>query len=377
MRRSCSTSRRHPTTCARSAPADGPSTARLVNGHIVVPASVLARGANQLTIEFTAGDAPLNRADDFLYSVFVPARAHEALPCFDQPDLKGRWTVTLDVPAGWEALANGAERAREAVGDRVRVAFAETKPISTYLVAVAAGRMQVETAERDGRTLRMFHRETDAARLARNRDAIFDLHAHALAWMERYTGIPYPWGSFAFFLAPAFQFGGMEHPGAITYNAPVLLLEPSATKNQLLGRASLIAHETAHMWFGDLVTMRWFDDVWMKEVFANFMAAKIVNPSFPGDRSRPAVPVRALPGRVRRRPHGRHAPDPPAAREPARRRHALRPDHLPEGAHRDAAARAPARRDGLRDGLREYLQRFAYGNASWSDLIRPARQAHR
>ena len=80
---------------------------------------------------------------------------------------------------------------------------------------------------------------------------------------------------------PSFQFGGMEHAGAIFYNAAGLLLDPSATQNQKLGRASLIAHETAHMWFGDLVTMRWFNDVWMKEVFANFMAAKIVNPSFP------------------------------------------------------------------------------------------------
>ena len=82
-------------------------------------------------------------------------------------------------------------------------------------------------------------------------------------------------------LVPSFQFGGMEHPGSIFYNAASILLDESATENQMLGRASLIAHETAHMWFGDLVTMRWFNDVWMKEVFANFMAAKIVNPSFP------------------------------------------------------------------------------------------------
>ena len=128
----------------------------------------------------------------------------------------------------------------------------------------------------------MFHRETDAAKLARNREVIFDLHAQALAWLERYTGVPYPWGKFDVFLVPAFQFGGMEHAGAIFYNAPVLLLDESATQAQLLSRASLIAHETAHMWFGDLVTMRWFDDVWMKEVFANFFAAKIVNPAFPG-----------------------------------------------------------------------------------------------
>src|SRR6202034_4679136 len=80
---------------------------------------------------------------------------------------------------------------------------------------------------------------------------------------------------------PSFQFGGMEHPGAIFYNSSTLLLDQSATENQLLGRANTISHETSHMWFGDLVTMRWFNDVWMKEVMANFLAAKIVNPSFP------------------------------------------------------------------------------------------------
>ena len=94
-------------------------------------------------------------------------------------------------------------------------------------------------------------------------------------------GIPYPFGKFDFVLIPSFQFGGMEHAGAIYYNASGLLLDESATQNQLLGRANMISHETSHMWFGDLVTMRWFNDVWMKEVFANFMAAKIVNPSFP------------------------------------------------------------------------------------------------
>ena len=104
----------------------------------------------------------------------------------------------------------------------------------------------------------------------------------------------------------------MEHAGAIFYNASGLLLDEIATQNQMLGRASVIAHETAHMWFGDLVTMRWFNDVWMKEVFANFMAAKIVNPSFPGDQSRAPVPARLLPGGLRRRPHRRHERDPPA-----------------------------------------------------------------
>ena len=86
--------------------------ARLQSGHIVLPASALRTGSNRVTIEFDAGDASLNRNDDFLYTIFVPARAHEAFPCFDQPDLKARWTLALDVPEGWETLANGAETTR-------------------------------------------------------------------------------------------------------------------------------------------------------------------------------------------------------------------------------------------------------------------------
>src|ERR1700722_12150146 len=101
-----------------------------INEHIVVPAGALHDGHNAPTFDFDAGDAPLNRNDDFLYTIFVPARAHEAFPCFDQPDLKARWTLSLDVPAGWETIANGAETARTSGGGRTRLAFAETAPLS-------------------------------------------------------------------------------------------------------------------------------------------------------------------------------------------------------------------------------------------------------
>ena len=84
-------------------------------------------------------------------------------PCFDQPDLKARWSLALDVPAGWDTLANGAEATRASIGDRTRLTFAETAPLSTYLFAFATGRFLVEQAERNGRAFRMLHRETDAA----------------------------------------------------------------------------------------------------------------------------------------------------------------------------------------------------------------------
>src|SRR5438270_4432247 len=107
--------------------------ARGPDGHLLYPAATLHTGENR------TGDAPLNRNDEFLYTIFVPARAHEAFPCFDQPDLKARWTLALDVPAQWETLANGAEAERTTATGRTHVSFSETAPISTYLFAFAAG----------------------------------------------------------------------------------------------------------------------------------------------------------------------------------------------------------------------------------------------
>ena len=341
--------------------------------HVVVPAAALsADERNVVELEFEAGDEALNRNDDFLYTLFVPDRAHFSLPLFDQPNLKARFELTLEAPAGWVAVANGETvPGPDGAGEDGPVSwrFAETEPIPTYLFAFAAGRFQVETAERAGRRLRMFHRETDAEKVARNRGAIFDLHAAALDWLEDYTEIPYPFGKFDFVLVPPFQYGGMEHPGSIFYRASSLMLDESATQAAYLGRASLIAHETAHMWFGDLVTMNWFDDVWTKEVFANFLAAKIVHPSFPEvDHD-----LRFFLAHH----HAAYGIDRTAGANPIRQ---------PLDNLREAGAlygpiiyqKAPivmrhlerlVGEERFRDGLREYLRRFAYGNATWPDLI--------
>ncbi len=341
----------------------------IVNGHVVVPSRALRTGDNVIDMRFVAGDEALNRNDEFLYTLFVPARASLALPVFDQPDLKGRWRLTLNLPPDWSAIANGRETGRASAEGRVSVIFEETEPIPTYLVAFAAGRFSIESEERNGRVFRMFHRETDADKLAKNRDAIFDLHAAALGWLEEYTGIPYPFGKFDFVLIPAFQFGGMEHPGAVYYGANRLLLDDSATRGQLLARASLIAHETAHMWFGDLVTMRWFNDVWMKEVFANFMAAKIVNPSFPDvnhdlrfvfshypaayevDRTDGSNPIRQDLGNLN------EAGSLYGAIIYQKAPIVMRQLELLVG------------ETAFREGLREYLDAHRFGNAAWPDLI--------
>ena len=342
------------------------------NGHLVVGGDATKAGENAIAVDFVAGDESLNRGEDFLYTLFVPSRAQLAFPCFDQPDLKARYTLTLTLPASWQVAANAAESAAPVAEEAGTVTrrFAETKPLPTYLFAFAAGRFSVETATRNGRELRMLHRETDAAKVTRNKEQIFDLHATALAWLEDYTGIPYPFGKFDFVLIPSFQFGGMEHAGAILYNAAGLMLDASATQNQLLGRASVIAHETAHMWFGDLVTMRWFNDVWTKEVFANFMAAKIVNPSFPQvnhelrflldhypaayqvDRTAGTNAVRQTLGNLNDagQMYGPIIYD----KAPV----VMRQLELMVG------------ESAFREGMREYLRRFAYGNATWPELVR-------
>ena len=337
--------------------------------HIIVPATAMAPGHNVVDIEFTAGDGSLNRQDDFLYTLFVPDRARVALPLFDQPDVKARFRLQLDVPAAWRAVSNGSAASREVRGDRAVLTFTETHAISSYLFAFAAGDFQVEEAERGGRRMAMYHRETDRERIERNADAIFDLHASALAWLEEYTGILFPFEKFDFVLVPAFQYGGMEHPGAIFYRADSLLLDESATQNAQLGRASLIAHETAHQWFGDLVTMPWFDDVWMKETFANFLAAKIVNPAFPEVDHDLRFLLAHYPAA--------YGVDRTAGANPIRQPL----DNLNEAGTLYGAIiyqKAPIvfahlerliGEDALRDGLREYLAAHAYANASWTDLI--------
>src|SRR5438094_2915071 len=305
-----------------------------------------------------------------MYTLFVPARAHLAFPCFDQPDLKARYTLELTIPADWQSVANGTETSREASGNRVRIQYAETQPIPAYLFAFAAGKFQLETAERNGRIYRMFHRETDAKKVARNRDVVFDLHASSLEWLEKYTAIPYPFGKFDFVAIPSFQFGGMEHPGAIFYNASSILLDESATENQMLNRGSTIVHETSHMWFGDLVTMQWFNDVWMKEVFANFMAEKIVDPAFPKVNHGLRFLVANYPAA--------YAVDRTAGTHPIRQELA----NLDEAGSLYGAIiyqKAPIVMrqlerligpDRLQTGFRSYLKPFQFGNATWLDLVR-------
>lgn len=339
------------------------------NEHIVIPAADLELGSNVLEIVFTAPQDAVNRNPEYLFTLFVPDRARSAFPLFDQPDLKARYSLTLETPADWEAMGNALLLNEELTAGKRVFHFAETEPLPSYLFAFVAGKFDAVTRESRGRNMTFLHRETDAEKLARNVDDIFEIHADAIDWMESYTGIDYPFGKFDFVLIPDFPYGGMEHAGAIQYRASSLLLDQSPSESQLLKRAQLIAHETAHMWFGDLVTMRWFDDVWTKEVFANFMAGKIVNPQFPDTDHALNFLISHYPGA--------YAVDRSEGANPVRQRL----DNLNLAGQLYGPIiynKAPIMMRQLelllgdapfREGLQEYLRAFSYGNATWPALI--------
>ncbi|HUV35394.1 MAG TPA: M1 family aminopeptidase, partial [Patescibacteria group bacterium] len=198
--------------------------------HITIPAHHLRAGENHFEIICRPSEAPLHREEDHLYSLFVPARAREVFPCFDQPDMKARFTLVLTIPEEFAAVSNAAVEREFVDSAHKQIHFEETAPLSTYHFAFAAGAFHVETAERGGRTMHLYHMEPDSAKVARNLDVIFDLHAGALRWMEEYTGIGYPFGKFDFVALPSFPYSGMEHPGSIFYRAERLFLEESATE---------------------------------------------------------------------------------------------------------------------------------------------------
>lgn len=254
------------------------------NGHHVrIPASAVGMGSNRLEFEFDARIAPAGasiiRVKDptdsatYLYTLLVPSDAQQLFPAFDQPDLKARVSLSLTTPRGWAALANGALVRADSTARATTHVFAETQPISTYLIAFAAGPWVTRTTTASTRPITLYVRRSRAAEV--DADSIIVHNDRGLAWLERYFAYRYPFGKLDVLLAPAFPFGGMEHPGAIFYSEERFIFREPPTLPQRLGRTATIYHEVAHQWFGDLVTMRWFDDLWLKEGFATYMAARM------------------------------------------------------------------------------------------------------
>lgn len=338
--------------------------------HIILKKENLKVGYNQVEINFFAGESSLNRKEEFLYTLFVPDRARTAFPVFDQPNLKATFELVLDVPANWSAISNGPIALAAVKDGRKNYQFYKSDLISTYLFSFVAGEFEVASKTVAGREMTMLHRESDSEKVERNLDLIFYLHAASLQWLEEYTGIKYPFKKLDFALIPSFQYGGMEHVGAIQYRANSLFLDEDPSQSRLLGRASLIAHEVAHMWFGNLVTMDWFNDVWTKEVFANFMAAKMVNPSFPDINHDLNFLVRHYPSA--------YSVDRTKGANPIRQ---YLPNLKEAGQMYGAIIynKAPIMmrqlesmlgEEEFQSGMSEYLSAFSNKNATWPDLIK-------
>ena len=257
-----------------------PTSYEFRNEHIILPKNTTQKGENDIYIRFTAGNQSLNRNDEFLYTLLVPDRARTVFPCFEQPNLKASFTLQLDIPSEWVAVSNTYINKEEEREGRKSIYFAPTEPLSTYLFSFVAGKLEKQEYKEGSRKISAYYRETDPKKLAQL-DTIFKQVMASLHWLEDYTGVSYPFAKYDFIILPGFQYGGMEHTGATLYNDNQMFLSEHPTPDEELRRTELIAHETAHMWFGDLVTMNWFDDVWTKEVFANYFAACISEPLYP------------------------------------------------------------------------------------------------
>jgi alanyl aminopeptidase len=246
----------------------------------------LAAGNYRLTIAYTAPYRrdglglykTVSRGDPYLFTQFEDLHARKAFPCWDEPSFKIPWQITLKVPAALEAVTNAAIALESRDGDWKTIAYGRTPPMPSYLVALAVGPLEfvpVPGLSVPGRIVTPKGQAALAAEAVR-------LAPPILARLEEYFGIPYPYAKLDQIAVPEYVYGGMENAGLITYTDRLLLLDPEkASFSQRRRLASTMAHEMAHMWFGDLVTMAWWDDLWLNESTADWICDRIVEHQFP------------------------------------------------------------------------------------------------
>jgi len=217
----------------------------------------------------------------YIYSQFEAVDARRAFPCFDKPSFKVPWQLTLHIKKDHAAVSNTPVLSESAeTSDRKKVVFAETKPLPSYLVAMAAGPLEFVDAGKAGKKQTPLRIITPKGEGSQAKYAA-QVTGQILQQLEDYFGIPYPYEKLDGIAIPVtFGFGAMENPGLITYGQNLILSDPAQDSiRRQRGYAGVAAHEMAHMWFGDLVTTAWWDDIWLNEAFASWMAGKKIRKS--------------------------------------------------------------------------------------------------
>ncbi|MGH8860526.1 MAG: aminopeptidase N, partial [Jatrophihabitantaceae bacterium] len=302
----------------------------------------------------------------YLYSQFETADAKRMYACFDQPDLKATFTVTATVPDDWEVASNGAQTEVEQLRAGKVVRFATTARISPYVTALVAGPYHVVRGEHDGIDLGLWCRQTMARNL--DADALFEITRQGFDWYHANFGLRYPFGKYDQLFVPEFNAGAMENAGCVTFHEDYLF-RSKVTDVRYERRAATILHEMAHMWFGDLVTMRWWDDLWLNESFAEYAAALAQNDAtrwseawttFANVEKTWAYRQDQLPST---HPIATDAPDVETAE--------VNFDGITyaKGASVLKQLGAYVGVDAFLAGLRDYFRRHAYGNTTLADLL--------
>jgi len=216
----------------------------------------------------------------YLHTNLEPYSAHWVFPCFDQPNLKARFKIALEGPLDWKYVSNEKVQTETHSTDLKKVTFQETHPISTYLVFIGAGAFH-QWQDAHGKTpLNIYARES----LARYVDAdrLFDETKKGLDFYTNYFAYEYPFSKYDHVFSPELGAGAMENPGAITISER-MIYRGKVNDSTLRGRTETLVHEMAHIWFGDLVTMNWWSDLWLNESFATFMSALCQSEAFSGE----------------------------------------------------------------------------------------------